>query len=411
MTTWRTQPKMGKNEEASPAGRSLWTRTLLLTLLALLFVPNILPPVVAVGLLALLIIAVLRMQSLVWRLVHSRQTLKRYIYILQSVFDNMGEGVLVADEKGQLLGYNPAAEQLLQLVQGDVFHTNWTALHGVYLPNSSTPCPMEEFPLLRAVRGETIEMVEIFVQHKQAPEGVWLGCTARPLREKNGEQWGGLMVVQNITERKRGEQLLREKMRQVSDYSALLLEANARLEEQAMTDGLTSLRNRRAFVKSLDQEMQRAKRYTTPLSLLIMDVDKFKAYNDTFGHLAGDEVLRQVADILQESARTTDVAARYGGEEFALILPNTDAQGAIALAERIRESVSKIAWTLRKVTISIGVATLDPEMTEDDEFVAAADRALYAAKARGRDTVVHTKEVTIVGGKAIVQQKVNRVSV
>jgi PAS domain S-box-containing protein len=216
---------------------------------------------VAVGVLALLTFAVLQMQAMVRRLVHSRQTLKRYIYILQSVFDNMSEGVLVADEKGQLLGFNPAAEQLLQLAQEDVFHTNWTTLHGVYLPNTSTPCPMEEFPLLRAVRGETVEMVEIFVQHRMAPEGVWLGCTARPLREKNGEQWGGLMVIQNITERKRAEQLLREKMRQISDYSALLLEANARLEEQAMTDGLTSLKNRRAFCKSLDQEMQRATRY------------------------------------------------------------------------------------------------------------------------------------------------------
>jgi diguanylate cyclase (GGDEF)-like protein len=407
---WHTNVRTGEIEETSPAGRSLWTVVLLLTLLLLPFVPHALPPLATVALLALLGVAILRLQKLVREQNQSRQTLKRYIRVLQSVFDNMGEGVLVADSEGRLLGYNTAAEQVLRFALPDAFTPEWSKCYGVYLSDKTTPLPMDELPLLRAAQGETIDDAELYICHGLAPQGIWLSCSARPLREENGEQWGGLMVIQDVTERKRAEHLLREKMRQVSEYSALLLEANARLEELATTDELTSLKNRRAFCKSLDQEMQRASRYSTPLSLLILDVDKFKAYNDSFGHLEGDDVLRQVARILEETARKTDVAARYGGEEFALILPNTDRQGAVALAERIRESVAQVAWTLRQVTISIGVATLDPEETveEGEDFVVAADLALYAAKGNGRNRVVHAEELARTAGHAIVRQKEKR---
>jgi diguanylate cyclase (GGDEF)-like protein len=405
---WHTKVKLGEIEETSPAGRSLWTFVLMISLLLLPFVPYNLPPLATVALFGLLTVAILRLQTLVREQINSRQTLKRYIRVLQSVFDNMGEGVLVADTQGRLLGYNAAAEDALRFPPPDAFSADWSKRYGVYLPDKTTPIPLEALPLLRAVQGETVDDAEMYVCHGMAPQGIWLSCSARPLRDENGEQWGGLMVIQEITERKMAENLLREKMRQVSEYSALLLEANARLEELATTDELTSLKNRRAFSKSLKLEMQRSTRYFTPLSLLMLDVDRFKAYNDSFGHLEGDDVLRQVARILEESARKTDVAARYGGEEFALILPNTDKQGAVALAERIREGVSEVAWTLRQITISIGVATLDPEAMEEADFVSVADQALYAAKSKGRDRVVHADELVQTPEHAIVLQKEKR---
>ena len=173
-----------------------------------------------------------------------------------------------------------------------------------------------------------------------------------------------------------------------------LLDANAQLELLATTDGLTGLKNRRTFDLRLEEEFLRARRYGAPLSLLLLDVDKFKQYNDSFGHPAGDEVLKGVAKILGDGVRVTDIASRYGGEEFALILTSTEAPGAIILAERLRERIEGKEWPNRVVTASIGVSTFRTEMRVRVEMTAAADAALYAAKEAGRNRVIHVKDMT-----------------
>ncbi|MCW3062776.1 MAG: domain S-box/diguanylate cyclase domain, partial [Capsulimonas sp.] len=137
--------------------------------------------------------------------------------------------------------------------------------------------------------------------------------------------------------------------------------ANGQLETLATTDGLTGLKNHRAFQERLSEEVSRAARYQTPLSLILLDVDRFKEYNDAHGHPAGDEVLKSVARILQNSARNTDFAARYGGEEFVLILHQTDMEGATEFAERLRVLVEGHPWLMRDVTASFGVACLQRE--------------------------------------------------
>lgn len=172
-----------------------------------------------------------------------------------------------------------------------------------------------------------------------------------------------------------------------------LLAANAQLEALATTDGLTGLKNRRTFDQRLEEEFLRARRYNAPLSLLLLDVDKFKQYNDSFGHPAGDEVLKGVATILDEGVRATDIAARYGGEEFALILTGTEAPGAMILAERLRQKIEGKEWPNREVTASIGVATFRSEMRVRGEMTAAADAALYASKEAGRNRVTHVKDM------------------
>ena len=181
------------------------------------------------------------------------------------------------------------------------------------------------------------------------------------------------------------------------ELSMLALQAAAALlrtrlyeeaERLATTDGLTGLLNRRTFNSVLEQRLREAQRYNRPLSLLLLDIDHFKKVNDTHGHPAGDAVLRGVAQVAQKSARETDLVARYGGEELALILPETDARGAMAIAERLRRLVEASRHPTEQgalsVTVSIGAAT---SAASAEALLEAADKALYRAKQSGRNRV------------------------
>lgn len=180
---------------------------------------------------------------------------------------------------------------------------------------------------------------------------------------------------------------------EVETKQQALMQANAQLEALATIDALTGAKNRRAFNDQLEMEFRRAVRYSTPLSLLLLDVDKFKQYNDTLGHPAGDEVLKTVAQVLIKSVRVIDFVARYGGEEFVVLLPNTDAEGAMILSERLRIKIEEAPWTARAVTASFGIATLTPEIKEGSELTQSADRALYASKENGRNRSTHVNDI------------------
>jgi diguanylate cyclase (GGDEF)-like protein len=165
------------------------------------------------------------------------------------------------------------------------------------------------------------------------------------------------------------------------------------IRRQVVTDHLTGLYNRRYFTKRADEEVQRALRHQTPLSLLMADVDHFKLVNDTYGHATGDRVLQTVAGTIRDLLRSTDVCARYGGEEFAVLLPHTPGENAFHVAERIRETLGQTRYTGlglppdASVTISLGVATCPGDATSLDELLELADKALYRAKDAGRDAV------------------------
>ena len=175
-------------------------------------------------------------------------------------------------------------------------------------------------------------------------------------------------------------------------YEEQLHEANRRLEEMATRDGLTGLRNHRAFQEHLEQEFEYARRHRDTLSLILLDVDNFKQYNDTFGHPAGDEVLKAVGRILEQHRRDGDFVARYGGEEFVVVLPSTDATDAEEAAEVWRAAIAAGDWDKRPVTASFGVATLDGSMPNRTELVTQADRALYQSKTSGRNRVTHAED-------------------
>jgi diguanylate cyclase (GGDEF)-like protein len=165
------------------------------------------------------------------------------------------------------------------------------------------------------------------------------------------------------------------------------------IRRQVVTDHLTRLYNRRHFVGRAQEEVERSLREQAPMSIVMVDIDHFKRFNDTYGHATGDRVLQAVAAQLQDAVRTTDVCARYGGEEFTLLLPNTPGENAVFMAERVRRTLSNTRYTGlglpadAAITISCGVATCPRDATAVDDLLELADQALYAAKADGRDCV------------------------
>lgn len=166
-----------------------------------------------------------------------------------------------------------------------------------------------------------------------------------------------------------------------------LEEANKKLSALATTDGLTGIKNHRAFKETMASEFERSRRYSHSLCVILLDVDHFKTFNDTYGHPAGDVVLKQVAQLLNSSARESDFVARYGGEEFALMLPETTTDGALFVAERIRKSIADHPWGLRSITVSVGVSLINDKTKDYSELIDSADKALYSSKHDGRNKV------------------------
>ena len=181
---------------------------------------------------------------------------------------------------------------------------------------------------------------------------------------------------------------------QIQVQSRELERANKKLQDLATRDGLTHLKNQRAFREEIEHEWNMAQRHGWPLSLAVVDVDHFKKYNDAFGHQAGDRVLVRIARLMQSHSRKSDFVARYGGEEFIILMPNTGSEGAMQHAERVREAIESARWPHNRVTASFGVATWQSEnpnnIRNGDGLFACADEALYQSKNSGRNRVTQS---------------------
>lgn len=196
----------------------------------------------------------------------------------------------------------------------------------------------------------------------KGPNYYWVETVVAPIQDGSGARTGYMQIRQDVTSQKR-------------------------LEELWMTDHLTGLHNRQSIDQIWEREILRAERYGDLFSVLLIDIDHFKSVNDNYGHLVGDELLFQFAQLLQEECRDTDHIGRWGGEEFIILIPNTNLSSAVLMAEKIRETIENFSFTtVGQITVSIGVGCYRSGMSEDELF-SLADKALYRAKNSGRNRV------------------------
>ena len=305
---------------------------------------------------------------------------------LSQIVDGSSIATFVIDAEHRVTHWNRACAYLTGLNATQMLGSRdvWKAFYEVARPcladlvadEATYDSIAELYPQFRRSRLMTgaFEAEHFFPQMGEG--GRWLHFTAAPLRHGDGTHAGAIETLQDITEQRK---------------------AQAALEQLATRDGLTGIANRRSFDQQLSDEWNRSLRESLSLSLLMIDIDHFKRYNDTYGHQGGDQCLRQIAGSLDQVAcRPGDLVARYGGEEFAVILTSTDTEGARVVARRILDRVAELAIPHSSgeegyVTLSIGISTLTPlPGITPENLVSAADGALYQAKHAGRNRFVAT---------------------
>lgn len=306
------------------------------------------------------------------------------------LFIGLPVACLTFDLDGQIMEWNRAAETLFMIKPEEVWQAS---LSEVIAPQN--PGWVDGFRERALQSG--VEEEEVVFERRDG-ERRYVVYSAFPLRGPQAAPVGIVCTANDITERRELEKRLEEQLKIAQELNGALDEersklavANQRLEELASTDALTGLKNRRAYEGVLHAQHSFAIRQNQPLSLILLDVDHFKSYNDTYGHPAGDVVLREVAQTLVSCVRAEDTVARYGGEEFVVVLPATNRESALVIAEKLRSHIEKRDWPNRPITISLGVAMLRPSQTIP-ELVDAADNALYAAKQGGRNRVWYFDE-------------------
>lgn len=321
------------------------------------------------------------------------QDMMQYLELSNMRFSELYMSLPVAcvtcDLEGRIQEWNHQSEQLFGMRGEQVVQQYlWDTLY-----------PKEQEPKLReklmALKSGSYITEEVWTYSHPDSEVRHLVCYSLPLRGVGNAVVGAIMAYVDITSRVRLEQELSKQLAlsqelnvELEKQRRELARANQKLAELATLDPLTNLPNRRLFWERANEYFSHAKRSQHPLSLILFDVDHFKRYNDTHGHTSGDEILKELGKILKQLIRVEDVIARYGGEEFALLLPSTNLQGAKVVAERIRNHIENHPWPLCKVTVSLGVASLDPSIKSAQELLDAADVALYQAKQQGRNRVV-----------------------
>jgi diguanylate cyclase (GGDEF)-like protein/PAS domain S-box-containing protein len=306
---------------------------------------------------------------------HEKNELERSVKLFQSIYEKAPIGVALLDSTGRPIISNLKLQEMLGYSENELSSMTFSDF-------SDSEDATTNMALLDDLINGKIESYQLEKRYyRKDGELIWGDVTSALFSSTDPQSFFVIGMVADITKRKMAEQQLKK--------------AYQEMEYLSNRDGLTNIANRRYFDQYLSSEWHRATRNSKLLSLIILDIDFYKPFNDTYGHLAGDNCLKQIAKILEESVnRSTDVAARYGGEEFAVILPETDLCGANVVANRILTAISALqiphkgSHINKFVTVSIGVATTMPDMaSEPVDLINKTDKALYQAKQNGRNRV------------------------
>lgn len=299
----------------------------------------------------------------------------------ETLFNGIPIACFTVDGSGEIQEWNLAAEQIFgipafQSIERSIFEVLSDGKASNRAKNS----------LQKSYDGEHVVEKQWRYRH---PSGSLkrLSSNIFPLRNVKGIVVGAVVATTDISLRKQHEFALRESESKLRELNSQLEAANSQLAELAARDGLTGLYNQRAFMERLMEIAAFDRRENKPISLILIDVDRFKLINDTYGHPVGDQVLRELASVLLKNVRAGDFLARYGGEEFAIILPRTAEGTARKAAERIWKAVNIHKWCVGEVRISAGVATTNPNQDSPDSLVQWADEALYHSKQSGRNHI------------------------
>ncbi len=305
---------------------------------------------------------------------HIEQELRESELKFRSLSASAQDAFIMMDAQGKISYWNPAAERVFGYRSKEALGRD---LHKLLAPERENNIFKKNFSAFQRTGmgggiGKTLEFVALRKDQTEFP--IELSLSALKLQ---GE-WHSFGIVRDISDRKRAEAHLRE--------------SEKRYKELSITDGLTKLYNSRHFHTNVQLEMERANRYHRALALLMIDIDNFKRFNDTYGHQAGDKALFKTGAVIRSALREADTGYRYGGEEFAVILPETVGPGAVQVAERIRQDIADMPISLKSetslsITVSLGVSELQAN-DNLSQFIRRADENLYAAKTEGKNRVI-----------------------
>ena len=308
---------------------------------------------------------------------------------VKSAFDALAEGVLIIDEKEQIVLANEAFSTIIEqpasgLTGRKASELNWLS--------SETGGTTGMLPWQHAMNDGKVH-AGVALSRDSPENGIrTFIVNGAPIRDGKGKVRGALATFDDVSDLKRKNTDLEETLQHLAKSKAEVKRQNVQLHHLAMHDPLTGLLNRRALFPKLEQLFKEARRDSTSLCTIMIDIDHFKMVNDKYGHDAGDKVIRFVAKSLKEACRQGDLAARYGGEEFCIIMPTSDLETATGVAERLRvgiaEDFNENFSASIDLTVSLGIALLDDTAETANDLLNHADKALYCAKATGRNRVI-----------------------
>jgi diguanylate cyclase (GGDEF)-like protein/PAS domain S-box-containing protein len=300
------------------------------------------------------------------------------------LIENMSDGVLVVDKQGRILDVNPAIKNFLENASVSLIGRDISDVFREWQHNAD--------PILNGLETRT----EMIIPHSPTR---YMDLRVTNLYDDQNKFNGRLIVFRDVTDRKEVEKDLRRFNDRLQTQLIEIGRLQSQLREQAIRDALTNVFNRRYLEETLDRELSRAEREKYPLCVIMMDLDFFKDVNDTYGHEAGDMVLKALANTVIQQSRHGDFVCRYGGEEFVLVMPNITMETARQRADTLHQAVNsmQIPYGVFNLTttISMGVAMYPEHGKTKEELVRAADRAMYIAKNTGRNRVVVFEETGI----------------